>query len=210
MELARPARHLRIDLPRGQHSRDHRPRRSAASSTRYAPRRTGVRSRRLRYERLEADGLVGWADEESRSAREYGDAWLGEARTAVLFVPSATARPFGHTVLLNPRHPDYRGSGSSSRGRSPGTRGSSGSDPADRHRPFLRSMALWRSHPASHRVVGRAEQHHAESRSVDSGNRKKNTSSSLPGTRRRVYPEVIHGSRPTPPSVSPLDRRDPE
>ncbi len=52
-------------------------------------------------------GLPGWEAEDSRVARAYGDAWLAEARTAVLSVPSAAARPFGRNFLLNPAHPDY-------------------------------------------------------------------------------------------------------
>jgi RES domain-containing protein len=62
----------------------------------------------LPQETLEPSRLRNWADEDSVSAREYGDGWLAEARTAVLFVPAVTAQPFGQHVLLNPRHPHYR------------------------------------------------------------------------------------------------------
>jgi RES domain-containing protein len=35
----------------------------------------------------------------------FGDAWVREARTAILRVPSAIV-PREHNVLINPRHPD--------------------------------------------------------------------------------------------------------
>jgi RES domain-containing protein len=58
-------------------------------------------------ETLEPGQLPGWADPESAAARAFGDRWLAEARTAVLFVPSVSAQPLGFNVLLNPVHPDY-------------------------------------------------------------------------------------------------------
>lgn len=57
-------------------------------------------------EGLEAHDLPGWATRESREAREFGDRWLSEERTAVLSVPSVPARPVGRTLLINPRHSD--------------------------------------------------------------------------------------------------------
>ncbi len=62
----------------------------------------------LPVERLESADLPGWAGDESAAARRYGDRWLAEARTAVLFAPSATAQPFGSNVLLNPEHAEFR------------------------------------------------------------------------------------------------------
>lgn len=51
--------------------------------------------------------LAGWGDEDCTVAREYGDGWLGEARTAVLSVPALTARPYGRHLVLNPEHSGY-------------------------------------------------------------------------------------------------------
>lgn len=47
----------------------------------------------------------GWDDEDSLSAREFGDRWLKEARCAVLLVPSVVAR-LEWNALVNPLHPD--------------------------------------------------------------------------------------------------------
>jgi len=56
---------------------------------------------------LDESRLPGWDEPESPYARAYGDAWLTGARSAVLSVPAAAARPFGRNLLLNPTHPDY-------------------------------------------------------------------------------------------------------
>ncbi|CAN5496877.1 RES family NAD+ phosphorylase [soil metagenome] len=56
---------------------------------------------------LEETRLPGWDAEDSSVARAYGDEWLREARTTVLSVPAATARPYDRHLLLNPDHPDY-------------------------------------------------------------------------------------------------------
>ena len=62
----------------------------------------------LAREVLDPDDLPGWdALPDSPAARAFGDRWLQEARTAVLLVPAATARPLQRHVLLNPLHPDY-------------------------------------------------------------------------------------------------------
>jgi RES domain-containing protein len=44
---------------------------------------------------------------DSAAAREYGNEWLGDGRTAVLSVPALTALPYGRHLVLNPVHPDY-------------------------------------------------------------------------------------------------------
>lgn len=46
-----------------------------------------------------------WDQENSSSARTFGDQWLSEARTALLIVPSVIAR-LDNNVLVNPLHPD--------------------------------------------------------------------------------------------------------
>lgn len=46
-----------------------------------------------------------WASEDCAVARAYGEAWLTEARSAVLIVPSVVAR-MERNILINPAHPD--------------------------------------------------------------------------------------------------------
>lgn len=47
----------------------------------------------------------GWDQENSSSARTFGDQWLSEARTALLIVPSVIAR-LDKNILVNPFHSD--------------------------------------------------------------------------------------------------------
>jgi RES domain-containing protein len=61
----------------------------------------------ISMEILEEADLPGWADEDQRASRTFGDRWLDEQRSCVLSVPAATARPYGRNLLLNPVHPDY-------------------------------------------------------------------------------------------------------
>lgn len=61
----------------------------------------------LAIEVVDETALAGWDAEESPVARAYGDAWLGEGRSAVLLVPAAVARPYGRNLLINPHHPDH-------------------------------------------------------------------------------------------------------
>ncbi len=51
---------------------------------------------------------AGWDRSDLRVSRAFGDAWIRQLRTAVLVVPSVVARREGK-VLINPRHPDFRG-----------------------------------------------------------------------------------------------------
>ncbi|HDR9763217.1 TPA: RES domain-containing protein [Burkholderia cepacia ATCC 25416] len=48
---------------------------------------------------------AGWDAPAPQFARRFGDAWLSEARTAILLVPSVVARA-EFNVLVNPLHPD--------------------------------------------------------------------------------------------------------
>lgn len=57
-------------------------------------------------EELKAASLPGWEAPESAVAREFGDRWLEERRSAVLLVPSLPSRPVGRSVLINPEHRD--------------------------------------------------------------------------------------------------------
>lgn len=54
----------------------------------------------------EGDLPVGWDHADLGVARAFGDAWLRDARTAVLVVPSVVARR-ERNVLINPRHGDF-------------------------------------------------------------------------------------------------------
>jgi RES domain-containing protein len=57
-------------------------------------------------ETLEGDALPGWDARGSAEAREFGDAWLREERSAVLVVPALPCRPVGQNVVVNPGHRD--------------------------------------------------------------------------------------------------------
>ncbi|RQR37293.1 MULTISPECIES: RES family NAD+ phosphorylase [unclassified Burkholderia] len=60
----------------------------------------------LPVERHSADTLpAGWDTAALHPARQFGDAWLTESRTAILVVPSVVARA-EFNVLVNPAHPD--------------------------------------------------------------------------------------------------------
>lgn len=57
-------------------------------------------------ERHDAKTLpAGWDTESSSAARDFGDLWLKEARSAILLVPSVVAR-LEWNALVNPLHPD--------------------------------------------------------------------------------------------------------
>jgi RES domain-containing protein len=61
----------------------------------------------VEIEVVDESALPGWDAADPISAREYGDGWLAEGRTAVLSVPAMTARPYGRHLILNPEHPEY-------------------------------------------------------------------------------------------------------
>ncbi|MBC7500919.1 MAG: RES family NAD+ phosphorylase [Herminiimonas sp.] len=48
---------------------------------------------------------AGWGNQESVAAREFGDRWVREGRSAVLLVPSVVTGDEGN-VVINPAHPD--------------------------------------------------------------------------------------------------------
>jgi RES domain-containing protein len=52
--------------------------------------------------------LPGWEEPESAVAREFGDQWLRQRRSAALLVPALPCRPLGRNLLLNPEHPATR------------------------------------------------------------------------------------------------------
>lgn len=47
----------------------------------------------------------GWDADNNSSARNFGDLWLNEARSAILLVPSVVAK-LEWNALVNPLHPD--------------------------------------------------------------------------------------------------------
>jgi RES domain-containing protein len=49
----------------------------------------------------------GWDSENSAPARDFGDQWLKEARSAILIVPSVIAK-LDRNALVNPLHPDAK------------------------------------------------------------------------------------------------------
>lgn len=57
---------------------------------------------------LDEDRIPGWERPQSEVARNAGDAWLAEAGSVALSVPSLPARPVGRNLLLQPEHPDWR------------------------------------------------------------------------------------------------------
>jgi RES domain-containing protein len=60
----------------------------------------------IRVELDSAESLPrGWDAPALQAAREFGDAWLTESRTALLMVPSVVVRS-EFNVLVNPAHPD--------------------------------------------------------------------------------------------------------
>ena len=60
------------------------------------------------YEVVTKDQIPNWADKEGRAARAFGAAWIEEARSTLLIVPSVVSREETN-VLINPHHPDAGG-----------------------------------------------------------------------------------------------------
>ncbi len=60
----------------------------------------------LSVETIDETTLPGWNDDDGAVSRDFGDRWIAEARTAILSVPAATARPFGRNLVINPTHSD--------------------------------------------------------------------------------------------------------
>ncbi len=58
-------------------------------------------------EALALDAPAGLDVHSKEATRAYGDAWVREAQSAALRVPSVVA-PESHNVLLNPGHKDFR------------------------------------------------------------------------------------------------------
>ncbi|HEX8165608.1 MAG TPA: RES domain-containing protein [Beijerinckiaceae bacterium] len=58
------------------------------------------------YERFDVHAHPGWDRSESPVARGYGAAWIRQARSLILLVPSVVAR-IELNVLINPAHPEF-------------------------------------------------------------------------------------------------------
>jgi RES domain-containing protein len=56
---------------------------------------------------LEPHDLPGWDAKGSAGARQFGDRWLADERTAVLIVPALASRPVGRNLLINPSHAHF-------------------------------------------------------------------------------------------------------
>ncbi|MBY0335736.1 MAG: RES family NAD+ phosphorylase [Acetobacteraceae bacterium] len=63
--------------------------------------------RGVSYEVLDTAALPGWDAADESVAQLYGAAWVREARSAVLIVPSVVAR-LDSNVVINPAHPEFR------------------------------------------------------------------------------------------------------
>jgi RES domain-containing protein len=60
----------------------------------------------LQIEVFDPASAPGWAADDSVDARDYGDQWHAELRTAVLVVPSLPGQPVERNFIINPAHPD--------------------------------------------------------------------------------------------------------
>jgi RES domain-containing protein len=58
------------------------------------------------WEMVDPAGLPGWDAADPGVARGFGDRWIDERRSAMLFVPSAVTR-LDRNVVINPLHPDF-------------------------------------------------------------------------------------------------------
>lgn len=56
------------------------------------------------YEMVTTYSLAGWKD--SNITKEFGDKWLEEKRSCILFVPSIVA-PLDNNILINEFHPQF-------------------------------------------------------------------------------------------------------
>src|ERR1035438_602934 len=63
--------------------------------------------RDVSLETLNGDSLSGWNDEDSASARQFGDAWLASNRSLVLVVPSIVTGGLSQNILINQDHPEF-------------------------------------------------------------------------------------------------------
>lgn len=60
----------------------------------------------ISYEVFNQAHHPGWADRDGKVARDFGDRWQREARSAILLVPSVVAR-MEQNLVINTSHPDF-------------------------------------------------------------------------------------------------------
>ena len=60
----------------------------------------------LTYEMFSPPHHPGWEREDGAVSKPFGEAWLAEARSLILLVPSVVAR-MERNVLINPAHPEF-------------------------------------------------------------------------------------------------------
>lgn len=58
------------------------------------------------YEVFSEAHHAGWADRDGKVARDFGDLWYREARSAMMIVPSVVAR-MEQNLVINTSHPDF-------------------------------------------------------------------------------------------------------
>lgn len=58
-------------------------------------------------ERIPVNAVPGWDTPSHPAATRYGDQWLRESRSLLLFVPSAVVEGIEENVLVNPQHPEF-------------------------------------------------------------------------------------------------------
>ena len=58
----------------------------------------------VKVETVSASALPGWNGEDLMVAQAFGDAWLRQARTAILRVPSVVTEGREYNILINPAH----------------------------------------------------------------------------------------------------------
>lgn len=61
----------------------------------------------LPIETLDPAALPHWNAEDLLASRTFGDLWITEQRSAVLFVPSVVLQGRERNLVLNPAHPDF-------------------------------------------------------------------------------------------------------
>ncbi|GJD45526.1 hypothetical protein AFCDBAGC_3400 [Methylobacterium cerastii] len=60
----------------------------------------------LSYEKLNQAAVPGWDHPDCAVSKAYGEEWLHEGRSLLLFVPSVVAR-VANNILINPRHAEF-------------------------------------------------------------------------------------------------------
>ncbi|MBC8064829.1 MAG: RES domain-containing protein [Chlorobia bacterium] len=58
-------------------------------------------------ERIDPDNLPGWGDLSSTASQAFGDLWIKEARSCLLWVPSVAASGLAWNAVINTAHPEF-------------------------------------------------------------------------------------------------------